>query len=340
MSGRVDAFQRRHPAMGFPIAVVYKYFDDQGNYLAALMAYYAFIGTFPLLLISSSVLGFVLQDNEDLRNDVLDSALKNFPVIGDQLARPEGLQGSAGAIVVGLVLSLYGAINVALAAQNAMNVAWALPRNSRPNPLAARGRAIALLSTGGVGVLLISAISIAGTNAEGLQMDIGRISWLVNAATIVVTAGVFVFIFRFATPRKLTRNDVLPGAIAVAVLWHLLQRGGSAFVERVVNNSSATTGVFAIVLGLLAWLFLISVTVVICVEINVVRHLKLYSRALLTPFTDDVDLTEADRRAYTSYALAQRTKNFAHVDVRFDDDGQHHTASRRRRAEQRSDGGA
>jgi uncharacterized BrkB/YihY/UPF0761 family membrane protein len=180
VSGRVDAFQRRHPAMGFPIAVVYKYFDDQGNYLAALMAYYAFIGTFPLLLISSSVLGFVLQDNEDLRNDVLDSALKNFPVIGDQLARPEGLQGSAGAIVVGLVLSLYGAINVALAAQNAMNVAWALPRNGRPNPLAARGRAIALLSTGGVGVLLISAISIAGTNAEGLQMDIGRISWLVT----------------------------------------------------------------------------------------------------------------------------------------------------------------
>jgi uncharacterized BrkB/YihY/UPF0761 family membrane protein len=336
VSGRVDAFQRRHPAMGFPIAVVYKYFDDQGNYLAALMAYYAFIGTFPLLLISSSVLGFVLQDNEDLRNDVLDSALKNFPVIGDQLARPEGLQGSAGAIVVGLVLSLYGAINVALAAQNAMNVAWALPRNGRPNPLAARGRAIALLSTGGVGVLLISAISIAGTNAEGLQMDIGRISWLVNAATIVVTAGVFVFIFRFATPR----NDVLPGAIAVAVLWHLLQRGGSAFVERVVNNSSATTGVFAIVLGLLAWLFLISATVVMCVEINVVRNLKLYPRALLTPFTDDVDLTEADRRAYTSYALAQRTKNFAHVDVRFDDDGQHHTASRRRRAEQRSDGGA
>src|SRR4028119_1619453 len=103
--GRFDEYQRRHPVVGFPIAVVYKYFDDQGNYLSALMAYYAFIGTFPLLLISSSVLGFVLQDNEDLRNDVLDSALKNFPVIGDQLARPEGLQGGAGASVVGLALS-------------------------------------------------------------------------------------------------------------------------------------------------------------------------------------------------------------------------------------------
>jgi YihY family inner membrane protein len=333
---RLDAYQRRHPVVGFPIAVVYKYVDDQGNYLAALMTYYAFIGTFPLLLISSSVLGFVLRDNESLQDQVLDSALRNFPVIGDQLARPEGLEGSASAIVVGLLLSLYGSINVALAAQNAMNVAWALPRNSRPNPIAARARALLLLSTGGVGVLLISAISIAGTNADSLGMDWGRVSWLVSFATVVVTTGVFVFIFRYATPRKLTRNDVLPGAIAVAVTWHLLQQGGSAFVSRVVNNSSATTGVFALVLGLMAWLFLINVTVVMCVQINVVRKTSLFPRALLTPFTDNIDLTEADRRAYTSYALAQRTKAFAHVDVRFDDDGQHATARRTAKSAQQS----
>ncbi|MDX6231787.1 MAG: rane protein, partial [Nocardioidaceae bacterium] len=49
--GRMDAFQRRHPAIGFPIAVVYKYFDDQGPYLAAIISYYAFIAIFPLLLL-------------------------------------------------------------------------------------------------------------------------------------------------------------------------------------------------------------------------------------------------------------------------------------------------
>lgn len=326
---RIDDYQRRHAFLGFPVAVIYKYFDDQGNYLAALMTYYAFIGTFPLLLISSSVLGFVLQSDPDLQEQILDSALSNFPVIGDQLGRPEGLQGSAGAIAIGLALSLYGGTNVALAAQNAMNVAWAIPRNSRPNPLAARGRALLLLVTGGVGVLLLTAISIAGTNVDALGIDIGRVSWLVNAATIVVTAAVFVFVFRHATPRRLSPTDVLPGAIAAAVVWHLLQLGGSAFVEGVVNNSSATTGVFALVLGLLAWLFLVSMAIIMCVEINVVRQERLYPRALLTPFTDAVDLTEADRRAYTAYAVAQRTKGFAHVDVHFDDDGQRVSARRR-----------
>ena len=58
---RVDDFQQRHPVVGFPLAVAYKFFDDQGNYLAAIITYYAFIAIFPLLLIASSVLGLVLQ---------------------------------------------------------------------------------------------------------------------------------------------------------------------------------------------------------------------------------------------------------------------------------------
>ena len=331
---RLDTYQRRHPAVGFPIAVIYKYFDDQGNYLAALMTYYAFIGTFPLLLISSSILGFVLQNDASLRDQILESALSNFPVIGEALGRPDGLRGSTSAIVVGFLLSLYGGVNVALAAQNANNVAWAVPRNSRPNPFAARLRAVVLLVTGGVGVLVVTAISIAGTNGSKLGMDIGRVSWLVTAATAVVTVGVFVFVFRHATPHALSRADVLPGAIGVGVLWQLLQMGGSAFVGSVVANSSATNGVFALVLGLVAWLFLVSVTVIMCIEINVVRHQRLYPRALLTPFTDAVNLTEADRRAYTAYAAAQRTKDFAHIEVRFELDGQNLSADRRHSAEQ------
>ena len=92
--GPVDAFQRKHPVISFPIAVVYKYFDDQGPYLAAIIAYYAFIAIFPLLLLGSSILGFVLQDNPDLRKQLLDSALSQFPIIGTQLGQPTGIKGA------------------------------------------------------------------------------------------------------------------------------------------------------------------------------------------------------------------------------------------------------
>lgn len=38
LTERVDRFQRRHRWAGFPIAMIYKFFDDQGSYLSALIA--------------------------------------------------------------------------------------------------------------------------------------------------------------------------------------------------------------------------------------------------------------------------------------------------------------
>ena len=107
--GAVDAFQRRHTALGLPIAVVYKYFDDQATYLAVIITYYALFAVFPLLLLASSILGFVLQGNPELSEQVLDSALSQFPIIGDQFRRPEGLTGSTTTIIIGSLAALYGA---------------------------------------------------------------------------------------------------------------------------------------------------------------------------------------------------------------------------------------
>src|SRR5690606_20918840 len=101
--GRLDRTQRKHSVLGMPIAVVYKFFDDQGNYLSAALTYYAFVAIFPLLLLASSILGFLLQGDPELQDKVLDSALSQFPIIGDQLGRPEGLEGSTGAVVVGVL---------------------------------------------------------------------------------------------------------------------------------------------------------------------------------------------------------------------------------------------
>ena len=124
---RIDAYQRRHKWLGFPIAVAYKFGDDQGNYLAALMTYYGFLALFPLLLLATSILGFVLQGNEELQEKILDTALSQFPVFGDVLAQQGGVQGSTTAVVIGALGFLYGAMGIAQATQNAMNVAWAVP---------------------------------------------------------------------------------------------------------------------------------------------------------------------------------------------------------------------
>jgi hypothetical protein len=93
LTDRFDAWQQRHPALGLPLAVIYKYVDDQGSYLAALIAYYALVSLFPLLLLLSTVLGWVLTGHPELLAHVEHSALSEFPVIGPQLCRPKQLSG-------------------------------------------------------------------------------------------------------------------------------------------------------------------------------------------------------------------------------------------------------
>jgi uncharacterized BrkB/YihY/UPF0761 family membrane protein len=313
---RLDRFQRKHPWAGFPLAVVYKYFDDFGAYLAALLTYYGFVSLFPLLLLASTILGIVLSGDPRLQQEVLTSALHQFPVIGGDLARPKRLGGGPVGLVVGIAGSLYGGLGVAQAFQYATNTMWAVPRNNRPNPFKARGRSLLLLATAGLAVLATTALSIAGGGGAGALGTAGRSFAL--AAAVVINIAVAVFAFRYAPARRLSVRDVAPGAIAAAVIWQLLQSFGVIYVRHVVEHASATNAVFALVLGLLAFLYITATAVLLCAEINVVHVNHLHPRSLLTPFTDNVTLTAADRHAYSRQAKAQRSKGFEHVDVNFD----------------------
>ena len=321
VTDRLDRFQRRHPVAGFPLAVVYKFIDDQGSYLAALITYYGFLSLFPLLLLLSTVLGFVLRGDPDLQQRVLHSTLSQLPVIGSDLGNPRRLGGGAAGLVIGILGSLYGGLGVAQAIQNAMNTAWAVPRNSRPNPLKARGRSLLLLGTVGLAILATTALSALGANAGAYGATIGsglRIGLI--AVAVVANSGVFILAFRISTARPLTIREVAPGAVGAAIVWQLLQTFGTTYVGHVVKNASASNSVFALVLGLIAFLYLAALAIVICVEANVVRVRRLYPRSLLTPFTDAVELTEGDRDTYSGMAEAQRAKGFEDIEVTFDRD--------------------
>jgi membrane protein len=312
---RLDEFQRRHPKASFPLAVLYKYVDDSGGYLAALIAYYAFVSLFPLLLLLSTILGLVLAGDPDLQQRVLDSALSQFPVVGDQLGQPKQIGGGAIGVTVGILGSLYGGLGVGQAVQNAMNTTWAVPRNSRPDPFKSRGRSLLLLVTAGFAVLATTVLSTLGSSGAGSLGAVVKILLLV--AALAVNVAVFVFMFRVAAARPLSVREVAPGAVGAAVLWQLLQTFGVVYVGHVIKGASATNGVFAVVLGLLAFLYATANAIVICAEVNAVRIDKLYPRSLLTPFTDNVELTRGDRRSYSDQAKAQRAKGFQEVEVSF-----------------------
>ena len=303
-----------------PIGVVYKFFDDQGGYLAAVLTYYAFVAIFPILLIASSVLGFVLQGQPALQQEILTSALAQFPIVGDQLGRPEGIQGSTSAVVVGTLAALYGVVGLGQAAQNAVNVTWAIPRNSRLNPVVSRLRSLIWLVLAGVALVLIAVLTSLGSHLEvfGAELAAG-VGWLAVFATVVLNTAVLAVMMRVSTPQKERLREVIPGAATIAVLWQLLQVLGSVYVEHVIQKAGQMNAVFAVVLGLVALLYIASVIAMLGLEINVVLVKRLYPRALLTPFTDSVQLTEADEQVYREYAQAQRHKGFERVRVSFEE---------------------
>jgi membrane protein len=322
---RLDGFQQEHRWAGFPLAVVYKYVDDFGAYLAALLTYYAFVSLFPLLLLLSTILGLVLASDPALQYQVLSSALHQFPVIGVDLVRPRRLGGGPVGLTVGIAGSLYGGLGAAQAFQYATNSIWGVPRNNRPNPLRARGRSLVLLGTAGLAFLGTTVLTILGSGGGGFLGTATRV--LALAVSVVIGTALFIFVFRFAPARRLSVRDVLPGALAAEVAVQLLESFGVILVRH-VGGASGTNAVFAVVLGLLAFLYLTATAVLLCAEINVVHVNRMHPRSLLTPFTDKVVLTAGDRRAYSRQARAQRSKGFQRISVRFDTPGRARRASR------------
>jgi membrane protein len=321
VSGRLDRFQRTHRAAGFPLAVVYKFVDDQGSYLTAMITYYAFLSLFPLLLLLTSILGFALHENPGLQERVLDSALSRFPVIGQQLGENvHSLRGSTVAVVVGVLGSLYGSLGVVQAAQNAFNKVWAVPRNARPNPFKSRLRSLLMLAVIGVGVIVSTALTALTTVADRVgTSEVGAgLRVAAAAGAVALNVALFVLAFRLLTGESVGIREVLPGAIGAALGWQVLQSAGTYYLGTTLQGAGATYGLFGVVLGLLVWLYLAAFTVVLCAEVNVVRVRRLWPRSLLTPFTDDVHLTRGDRKAYESYAATERHKGFERVDVDFD----------------------
>jgi membrane protein len=316
---RADDYQRRHRWAGLPVAVLYKFGDDQGTYLAAQITYYGFVAAFPLLLLLATILGYALHGNPHLQRQVLDSALAQFPVIGGQVtANIRSFHGSTAGLVIGILGYLYGGLGIVQAVQNTLNKVWGVPRNSRPNPVRARLRSLLLLAFGGASVLLTTVLSalVAAADAYGASLG-GGVRALAAATAIALNVALFTVAFKVLTARPVTVREIRGGAVAAAVTWQALQLAGTLLLGQQLKGATASYGLFALVLGLLAWIYLGAVTVVICAEFNAVRAGQLWPRSLLGPFTDNAELTSADQRAYISYAKTERHKSFENIYVSF-----------------------
>lgn len=311
---QVDSFQRTHPWLGFPMGVVKKFGEDQAGNLAALISYYTFFSLFPLLLALVTILGFVLGDNPELQDKIVDSALTQFPVIGDQIRDNIGsLGGNWTALIIGLGGALWAGMGAVDATQNAMNSIWDVPIRDKPNFVARRLRSVIMLAVIGGGLFAAAAASTVAHAVDSIG-PLGQVA--TPALSTLVNIGVFMVAFRVLTERKLGWKDVLPGAIVAGIAALLFQMLGGIIIDRNLRGASQTYGTFAVVIGLLSWLYLQAQVTIYAAEINVVRARRLWPRSL-----DQKDLTEADRRALAIHAEVE--ERVPEQDVRTAVPGEH-----------------
>ncbi|MGD9996944.1 MAG: YihY/virulence factor BrkB family protein [Ilumatobacteraceae bacterium] len=296
---RVDRVQRRRRPLGFVVAVAKKFSDDRAGQLAALIAYYSFFSVFPLMLLLVTVLGYVFHGHPELQKDIAGSALEQIPVVSDGLTTGT-LAGHGAGLAVGLFGALWAGTSAMVAGQNAMNAVWDVPIHDRPNFFLAKLRALIMLGVLGLGLIGATVVNAIAASIEGLDVFTQIGVALGNVALNIVVVG---FAFQTLTDRRLTLQQILPGAVIAGIAYYGFQTLGTRLVATRINEASDTYGTFATVIGLLTYFYVLAQVTLFAAEVNVVRDLRLYPRSI-----HGDDLTEADRRAHEIFEREARRR--------------------------------
>jgi inner membrane protein YhjD len=263
---RVDAIRRRRPWFDIAFATVERFQADEASKLAALIAYYGFFSLFPLLLVFVTLVSFLLADHPEWQERLVDSALSQFPVIGDQLEQSIGeLTGSGVTLLLSLAIALWSGLAVMQAIQDALAAIWRTPRERRHGFVRSHLRSLGMLV-----VIVIAVVATAVLTGLVALLDqtpvLAQVA--VTVASFAVALTIFVVTFHLLTPSSPPVRELLPGAVLAAIGWIVLQLAGVWLVDRQLRNASALYGVFGVVLGLLSWLYLLAQISTIGAEVN------------------------------------------------------------------------
>lgn len=305
---RFDSFQQKHAFLGFPYAVIKKHGEDNGGYQAALITYYGFVSLFPLILVAVMVLQLLFHNNAHIQSDVIGDITSFFPIVGDQLKHNIHTSKTGLGLVIAILFTLYGARGGADALRFTLDNMWQIPHHRRAGFPKNILRSLGIIGTGALGLVAVVAVS-------GFSSVFGHALWvkiILNVLGVIGLTGILTVVFRIAASRSIAIKDTLAGSLIAAVTIQLLLTFGSILVKNQLRGFNSLYGTFAVVLGLLFWIYLLAQVIVYSIEIDTVRSLKLWPRSI-TPEHE----TEADRQAYDLYVKSARRIPEEKVLVRF-----------------------
>jgi membrane protein len=256
------------------------FYDDQMTHHAAALTYYALMSLFPTALLALSLLGLLGQYPETY--EAITGYIEEVapPSVVDPFDRSlraalESKGTAATALVVSVVLALYGTTGALEAARRALNVVFELDGDGRGF---LRRKAIDVASTVVLMTLVLSSlvmVFVGGSFAEDMLGFIGLGETAAQVWSVVRWPGAvavamlaFAFVY-YVTPdvRHRAFRWLTPGAGVAVLVWTAASLALSAYVSWVVDVG-AVYGTFAGAILLVAWLWLTNVALLFGAELN------------------------------------------------------------------------
>jgi membrane protein len=245
-----------------------------GNLYAAAITYFSFLALFPLLLLSVSILGFVLHAHPDTLQTLFSKISQNAPgqvgkTLTDSIKAAIAARTSVGVIgLAGVLLTGLGWIGNLRAALDAI---WKrIP--PKQNPIMQRVVNLGLLAALGAGVLISLGLT-AGWAAfaheilSALGLDkvagMGTVLGVIGIAVALVADAVIFFLVLVRLPQvDVPLRIGIRGSLLAAVGFEILKIVGTFTVA--ASSSSATLGPFAGLLAVLIWIQLVTRWMLLC----------------------------------------------------------------------------
>jgi membrane protein len=261
---RLRPIRRRSRIADFVLDVLDAYGRHRTGRNASLLAYMGLLTVFPLLLVATTILGLVLENNPDLQDAILDSFVSKIPVVGSTILKNQGqLIGSWVALIFGLLAALWGALRAFNALQMALDDVWEV-EHGRRNYFVQRLNSL----------IFIFAIGAAQAGSVALAVAVGHAGlprtsqFLLTFGGLALNIAVVGSIYRFMTSREMTWRMVWPGTVFTSVLYTVLQFAGTNILTRRMAGATEVYGTFAALIVLAFWISIHGLIALLGGEIN------------------------------------------------------------------------
>jgi membrane protein len=238
-----------------------------GDRVAAGLTYYSFLSFFPLVAVAFSVTGYLVAIDPDIHAQIEQALENNFPGLiggaGNQINVDDLTSAKVVTGVLGLVALVYTGLGWLGAVRGGLRVMWGLPASRQNFAVRKIGDLLLLLA---IGFSLLLSLTIAGFGSAytGDLLDLLNLSGsATNLITKVVAVALgflvdlplFTLLFTEATDWR-PRRRMLRGVMVASVGFEVLKLAGSLLLARTTGKAVYAT--FAVVVGLLVWMYLVN----------------------------------------------------------------------------------